>query len=81
MASSHSSQSVVTETVVAFLRNVPPFQFLAAPELTRLTNRMTLEFFPKNTLILSAGQRASDALYVVYKGESSWRCARKWGKS
>ncbi|MGB7847085.1 MAG: CBS domain-containing protein [Candidatus Acidiferrum sp.] len=29
---------------------------------------MTLEYFPKGAAIISAGQRASEALYVVYKG-------------
>ncbi len=29
---------------------------------------MTLEFFPKDTVILSAGQPTSDALYIVHKG-------------
>jgi len=29
---------------------------------------MTLEYFPKDTLILSAGHRASESLYVVHKG-------------
>jgi CBS domain-containing protein len=29
---------------------------------------MTLEYFPKDTVILSAGRRTSDALYIVQKG-------------
>src|SRR6516225_9637616 len=29
---------------------------------------MTLEYFPKDTVILSAGHRASEALYIVQKG-------------
>ena len=68
MASHSSSESVVTETVVSFLRNVPPFQFLALPDLSRLAKCMTLEFFPKDTVILSAGHPASESLYVVHKG-------------
>ena len=69
MDSSHSSsQSVVTETVVAFLKNVPPFQFLSIAELARLARHMALEFFPKDTVILSAGYSAADTLYVVQKG-------------
>ena len=69
MGSSHSlSQSVVTGTVVAFLQNVPPFQFLSAAELTRLSAHVALEFFPKDTVILSAGYSAQDTLYVVQKG-------------
>lgn len=69
VASSYSSSdSVVTEAVVSFLRNVPPFQFLSTSELSRLASTMTLEFFPKDTVILSAGHPASESLYVVHKG-------------
>lgn len=63
-----SSQSPVTESVVAFLQRVPPFQFLSAYELTNLAGFMTLEYFPRNTLILSAGRKAPESLYVVHKG-------------
>ena len=62
------AESVVTTSVVAFLKNIPPFQFLSAPELSRLAITMTLEFFPKETVILSAGHPASESLYVVHKG-------------
>lgn len=66
---SHSlSGSVVTDSVVSFLKSVPPFQFLSFPELSRLAARMTLEFFPKDTIILHAGHPASESLYVVHKG-------------
>jgi CBS domain-containing protein len=69
VASSHSSsESVITGTVVSFLKNVPPFQFLSVPELARLSRHMTLEFFPKDTVILSAGHPASESLYIVHKG-------------
>ncbi len=65
---SSSSESVVTGTVVSFLKNIPPFQFLSAAELSRLAGSMTLEFFPKDTVILSAGHPAAESLYVVHKG-------------
>ena len=69
MASSHSPEnSVVTESVVAFLKNVPPFQFLPVGELQSLARTMSLEYFPKNTVILSAGAPAARALYVIHKG-------------
>jgi CBS domain-containing protein len=58
----------VTETVVAFLKTVPPFQFLPSGELSRLASTTTLEYFPKDTVILSAGGRASESLYIVHKG-------------
>jgi CBS domain-containing protein len=63
-----SSNSIVTETVVAFLKSVPPFQFLPSFELSALAKCMALEYFPKDTLILGSGQAASDALYIVQKG-------------
>jgi CBS domain-containing protein len=53
---------------VAFLKNVPPFQFLSTSELARLAGHVALEFFPKDTVILSAGHSAQDTLYVVHKG-------------
>lgn len=58
-----SSQSPVIDTVVAFLKNVPPFQFLPSAELVKLAGSMTLEYFPKN-----AGRKAPESLYVVHKG-------------
>lgn len=68
LVSSHtSSQSVVTGMVMAFLQNIPPFQFLAPTELARLASHMTLEFFPKDAVILSARSQIRP-LYVVHKG-------------
>ena len=68
MSSHSSSQSVVTGAVADFLADIPPFQFLTRSELSRLAGCMTLEFFPKDTVILSAGHSTSNALYVVHKG-------------
>jgi CBS domain-containing protein len=67
-SSPSSSGSIVTENVVAFLEKIPPFQFLPAAEIRKLARNMSLEYFPKDTVILSAGHRTSDALYVVQKG-------------
>jgi CBS domain-containing protein len=68
VSSRSSATSGVTETVVAFLDTVPPFQFLPASDLVRLASHMTLEYFPKDTTIISAGHRAAEALYIVHKG-------------
>ena len=68
MASHPLSESVVTDSVVSFLAKIPPFQFLSHAELSKLTARMTIEFFPKDTVILHAGHPASESLYVVHKG-------------
>jgi CBS domain-containing protein len=63
-----SSESVITDTVVSFLKNVPPFEFLSIHERCRLATTMTLEFFPKDTVIVSAGHPASESLYILHKG-------------
>ena len=68
MASHPLSDSVITDSVVAFLKNVPPFQFLTQQELFRLTRQMSLDFFPKDAVILHAGHPASESLYVIQKG-------------
>ena len=60
--------SVVNDQVVAFLKNVPPFQFLPVAGLADLARSMSLEYFPKGTVILRAGRRTSESLYVVQKG-------------
>ena len=59
---------MVNESVIEFLKTVPPFQFLPLGVLSRLVPKMTLEYFPKDTTIIKAGHRASDALYIVQKG-------------
>jgi len=71
---------VVTETVIEFLKTVPPFQFLPASELSRLVPSMTLEYFPKDTTIISAGQPASEVLYIVHKGAVELTLRTKAGK-
>lgn len=65
---SAQNSSLVLDSVVQFLKDIPPFQFLPPEELTTLASSMSLEYFPKGTVILSAGGRASDSLYVVKKG-------------
>jgi CBS domain-containing protein len=60
--------SVLTAKVVAVLKTVPPFQFLPEKELQALVAGVSLEYFPKNTLILAAGSKASESLYVIQKG-------------
>lgn len=62
------ANSVVTDSVVSFLQEVPPFQFLSLAELSKIARSMALEYFPKGSLILSAGNRAAESLYVVQKG-------------
>lgn len=53
---------------MTFLEKIPPFQFLPASEIRALAQTMTLEYFPKDTVILAAGRQVSEALYIVQKG-------------
>ena len=66
--SSSSSGSLVTESVVSFLKNVPPFQFLSTTELAMLARTMALEYFPRDTVILRAGGKVAESLYIIQKG-------------
>jgi CBS domain-containing protein len=65
--SSHVT-SPVTESVVSFLEKIPPFQFLSSSELRSLAKVTSLEYFAKDSVIIAAGDRASESLYVVQKG-------------
>ena len=80
MSSRSSSPSVVSETVIEFLKTVPPFQFLPLSELSRLVSSMKLEYFPKDDTIISAGHRASEVLYIVNKGAVQLALRTKVGK-
>ena len=60
--------SVVTSRVVSFLKTVPPFQFLPQTELEGLAAHISLEYFPRNHVILTAGSKAAESLFVVQKG-------------
>ncbi len=68
LVSSPPSSTSVTESVVSFLEKIPPFQFLPASEIRSLARSMTLEYFPKDEVIIAAGRRASESLYIVQKG-------------
>ena len=60
--------SIVTANVVEMLKTVPPFQFLPRSELEALAAGVSLEYFPKSTRILAAGDKAAESLYVIKKG-------------
>lgn len=80
MSTRASSTSVVAETVIEFLKTVPPFQFLPQGELSRLVSSTTLEYFPKDGTIIRAGHRASEVLYIVHKGAVQLALRTKVGK-
>jgi len=75
-----SANSVVTERVVKFLKDIPPFQFLSSWELSKLSQSMTLEYFPKGAVVLSAGKQSPEALYIVQKGAVKLALRTQMGK-
>ena len=63
-----STSSQISETVIAFLEKIPPFQFLPPAELRSLGKVTSLEYFPRDSVIIAAGRPASGSLYIVQKG-------------
>ena len=61
-------QKSAVQDVVAFLRNVPPFQFLEDPQLRELAQAAELEYYPTGAVILEQDGPPSEHLLVVKKG-------------
>jgi CBS domain-containing protein len=59
---------MVPEDVIAFLKNIPPFQFLNESDLRTVAASLTMEFYPKDTVILRQDDPVSDALRIIKKG-------------
>jgi CBS domain-containing protein len=59
---------MILEDVIKFLQNVPPFQFLDEPSLVEVAKGLSMEFYPKNTVILKQDGPASDSLRIIKKG-------------
>ncbi len=59
---------MIVEDFIDFLKGVPPFQFLTEESLKRLSSSVSMEFYPKGTMILRQDGPPSDFLRVVKKG-------------
>ena len=59
---------LIAEDSILFLKNVPPFQFLSESELAVVVENMTMEFYPRDALILKQDDPANDSLRIVKKG-------------
>ncbi len=59
---------MIIEDAIAFLRHVPPFQFLDEPAVAKIAKGLAMEFFPKGTTILKQGGPPSKSLFVIKKG-------------
>ncbi|MBZ0155122.1 MAG: DUF294 nucleotidyltransferase-like domain-containing protein [Alphaproteobacteria bacterium] len=56
------------EDVMSFLRNTPPFQFLEDTVLKDVAGTLSMEFYPKDSVILRQDGPASDSLRIIKKG-------------
>lgn len=61
-------RGMIIGELTEFLGKVPPFQLLDAPQLTAVAHSVSMEFYPKGTLILKQGGKPSDYLYIIKKG-------------
>ncbi len=59
---------MILEDVVAFLKKVPPFQFLDEENLQIVARNLSLEFYPKDMVILRQDGPPSDSLRIIKKG-------------
>jgi CBS domain-containing protein len=62
------TQTMIQEDVLRFLGNIPPFQFLDESTLKEAAAKLSMEFFPKNAVILKQEAAASEFLYIIKKG-------------
>ncbi|MEK6745139.1 MAG: DUF294 nucleotidyltransferase-like domain-containing protein [Nitrospirota bacterium] len=59
---------LIAEDSILFLKNVPPFQFLSEADMKVVADNMTMEFYPRDAVILKQDDPASDSLRIVKKG-------------
>ncbi len=67
MASNYGN-NIILEDVVAFLKKVPPFQFLSDSDLQAVARNLSMEFYPKDMVIQQQDGPPSDALRIIKKG-------------
>ncbi len=59
---------MITEDSIKFLAGIPPFQFLDDSALRSIAGNLSMEFFPKNALILTQDGPPGESLRVIKKG-------------
>lgn len=59
---------MLIDEAVRFLAQIPPFQFLEASLLRELAHNLTMEFYPKGTVILQQDGPVGDHLQIIQKG-------------
>ena len=64
----NNGSNIILEDVVSFLKSVPPFQFLCDSDLQAVARNLSMEFYPKDMVILKQDGPPSDALRIIKKG-------------
>lgn len=59
---------IIYDEVISFLKRVPPFQFLDEPALEMVVANLSLEFYPKDMVILKQYGTPSDSVRIIKKG-------------
>src|SRR5512143_2103978 len=59
---------MILEDVISFLKKEPPFQFLDEATLKSVANSLSMEFYPKDTVILKEDGPSSDFLRIIKRG-------------
>ncbi|MBU1566086.1 MAG: CBS domain-containing protein [Proteobacteria bacterium] len=59
---------MILEDALDFLQGTPPFQFLQAEHLKRAASELSLEFYPRGTVVLKQNGPPSDCLRIIKKG-------------
>ncbi len=56
------------EEIIEFLSKVPPFQFIDEAALKSIAQAVSMDYYPKGTVILKQNDPASDCLRIIKKG-------------
>lgn len=59
---------MILEDVIIFLKGAPPFQFLDEQTLKGVAKNISMEFYPKDTIILEQDGPPSEYLHIIKKG-------------
>jgi CBS domain-containing protein len=64
----NNSNNIILEDVTAFLKKVPPFQFLDDASFQAVVRNLSMEFYPKDMVIQRQDGPPSDAVRIIKKG-------------
>ncbi len=66
--SNQAGHDIIIDEVVAFLKKVPPFQFLDDENLQAVAGNVSMEFYPKGMLIMKQDDPPSESIRIIKKG-------------